>query len=229
MADKQCMEIFVKLHLSFFINYSSLASRKRNMSMFSVKPYVWKWKVNLCVMDSELVKLPVSVTHLKEKGLRLPQHWPSRNFLRDAPFAAAFLQAKQQHQLDTMTSASQAAQTVMGPTNGLYPLGGPVGGIMQSMSWASSSGPGEYPCPQCNRTYRWKGSLAQHLRLECGKEPQFQCPYCPHRTKHKGNLNIHILGRHAGKPGIPVRGPYSERKYTMPDQQILPPQLAPPQ
>ncbi|XP_052122602.1 longitudinals lacking protein isoform X10 [Frankliniella occidentalis] len=153
----------------------------------------------------------------------------AQDFLRDAPFAAAFLQAKQQHQLDTMTSASQAAQTVMGPTNGLYPPGGPVGGVMQSMSWASSSGPGEYPCPQCNRSYRWKGSLAQHLRLECGKEPQFQCPYCPHRTKHKGNLNIHILGRHAGKPGIPVRGPYSERKYTMPDQQILPPQLAPPQ
>jgi len=71
----------------------------------------------------------------------------------------------------------------------------------------NSLGPGDFPCPQCNRRYRWKGSLAQHLRLECGKEPQFHCPYCPHRTKHKGNLNIHILGRHAGMPGIPVRSP----------------------
>ena len=51
-------------------------------------------------------------------------------------------------------------------------------------------------CPKCGRLYRWKSTLDRHLRLECGKEPQFQCPYCPYRAKRKSNLEKHIILRH---------------------------------
>ena len=54
----------------------------------------------------------------------------------------------------------------------------------------------EFPCPQCGKMYRWKQSLMLHLRVECGKEPQFQCPHCPHRAKHKAHLKRHIVCRH---------------------------------
>ena len=57
--------------------------------------------------------------------------------------------------------------------------------------------PGEhYKCRTCGKLYRWKNSLYTHVRLECGKEPQFQCPYCPHRAKLKGNLQKHIKLKH---------------------------------
>ncbi|KAJ4427488.1 hypothetical protein ANN_25136 [Periplaneta americana] len=42
-----------------------------------------------------------------------------------------------------------------------------------------------FECGRCGKNYRYKKSMLRHLRLECGKEPQFYCPYCPHRTKHK--------------------------------------------
>jgi DNA-directed RNA polymerase subunit RPC12/RpoP len=50
-----------------------------------------------------------------------------------------------------------------------------------------------YKCPNCRRQYLHKGNLKQHLKYECGKEPQWQCPYCPKRTKLKGNLKQHIV------------------------------------
>ena len=56
-----------------------------------------------------------------------------------------------------------------------------------------SSVKGIYKCPNCAREYLHRGSLRQHIKLECGKEPQLQCPYCPKKTKLKGNLKQHIL------------------------------------
>jgi DNA-directed RNA polymerase subunit RPC12/RpoP len=55
---------------------------------------------------------------------------------------------------------------------------------------------GGYRCSNCGKVYRWKNTLLRHLRLECGKEPQFHCPYCPYRAKRKGNLQKHVLLRH---------------------------------
>jgi len=40
-----------------------------------------------------------------------------------------------------------------------------------------------FRCCNCGKVYRWKNTLYRHLRLECGKEPQFHCPYCPYRSK----------------------------------------------
>lgn len=53
-----------------------------------------------------------------------------------------------------------------------------------------------FKCPNCGNGYTHKSSLARHMRLECGKDPQFQCPHCHHRTKHKSSLLTHIENRH---------------------------------
>jgi uncharacterized C2H2 Zn-finger protein len=53
-----------------------------------------------------------------------------------------------------------------------------------------------FPCPSCGKIYRWKKSLYNHVKLECGKEPQLQCPHCPHRAKLNWNLQKHIKLKH---------------------------------
>jgi len=53
-----------------------------------------------------------------------------------------------------------------------------------------------FVCKRCGKSYRWKKSLYNHVKLECGKEPQFQCPYCPHRAKLNWNLQKHIRLKH---------------------------------
>jgi len=53
-----------------------------------------------------------------------------------------------------------------------------------------------FRCGKCGKVYRWKESLHNHEKLECGKEPQFQCLYCPHRSKLNWNLQKHIKRKH---------------------------------
>jgi DNA-directed RNA polymerase subunit RPC12/RpoP len=68
-------------------------------------------------------------------------------------------------------------------------------GYLKIIASTQSSEEG-FRCKNCGKLYRWKNSLYTHVRLECGKEPQFQCPYCPHRAKLKGNLQKHIKLKH---------------------------------
>lgn len=63
-------------------------------------------------------------------------------------------------------------------------------------SGCSSVGPGSFPCTRCGKVYNWRGNLLRHMRLECGKAPQFQCSYCPYETKHKNHLQRHVTSRH---------------------------------
>lgn len=57
-------------------------------------------------------------------------------------------------------------------------------------------GPGSFPCESCGKIYKWRRTLQNHIKVECGKDPQFQCPYCPLRSKRKGNLTAHIKAVH---------------------------------
>ncbi|KAG7205759.1 hypothetical protein KM043_007708 [Ampulex compressa] len=61
-----------------------------------------------------------------------------------------------------------------------------------------------YVCDNCGKTYKWKESLQQHRRLECGIEPQFGCIFCGRRFKHKHHLKEHLKRRHrCDRPQIP--------------------------
>lgn len=54
----------------------------------------------------------------------------------------------------------------------------------------------KFECVKCRRQYKQKHGVIQHLRYECGKEPQFSCPHCPHKSKIKSNLTYHFLSKH---------------------------------
>jgi uncharacterized C2H2 Zn-finger protein len=70
---------------------------------------------------------------------------------------------------------------------------GSVWGAEKVKKWAGS---GSFQCPGCGKVYRWRKNMVSHMRLECGKEPQFQCPHCPQRTTQKSSLLTHIYNKH---------------------------------
>nr|CAH7735840.1 unnamed protein product [Callosobruchus chinensis] len=51
-------------------------------------------------------------------------------------------------------------------------------------------------CPKCGRAYKLKSSLRNHMKWECGKEPQFNCPYCSYKAKQKMHITRHIERMH---------------------------------
>uniref|UniRef100_A0A023EZ95 Longitudinals lacking protein n=1 Tax=Triatoma infestans TaxID=30076 RepID=A0A023EZ95_TRIIF len=69
----------------------------------------------------------------------------------------------------------------------------------------SASGGRNITCPTCNKCYSSQHTLRRHIRLECGKEPQFHCPYCPRKTKQRYNLMLHIARAH--KPEHHLQNP----------------------
>ncbi|XP_066991957.2 longitudinals lacking protein, isoforms H/M/V isoform X13 [Anabrus simplex] len=54
----------------------------------------------------------------------------------------------------------------------------------------------KFKCPKCGKVYLWKTSLNTHLRLECGKPPQFTCVICSRKFKQKIGLQKHVKSRH---------------------------------
>jgi hypothetical protein len=69
---------------------------------------------------------------------------------------------------------------------------GNLGTVTTSATKQMHSPGDEHQCTRCGKVYRWKKSLNLHLRVECGKDPQFQCPACPYKAKQKGNLKSHM-------------------------------------
>ncbi|KAG7205760.1 hypothetical protein KM043_007709 [Ampulex compressa] len=51
-------------------------------------------------------------------------------------------------------------------------------------------------CLQCGKRYLWRGSLKNHIRVECGKEPTFKCPICGRKFKHKHRWQSHAKCMH---------------------------------
>ena len=60
----------------------------------------------------------------------------------------------------------------------------------EDMEWSG------YCCEKCGRRYSLRKSLLRHMKLECGKDPQFQCPYCLVKTTRNSSLKKHIRIRH---------------------------------
>lgn len=51
-------------------------------------------------------------------------------------------------------------------------------------------------CLQCDKRYKWKGSLMRHVRNECGQEPQQLCSICPYKTHQASHLRRHLRAVH---------------------------------
>lgn len=55
----------------------------------------------------------------------------------------------------------------------------------------------EIHCPnRCGRKYKHKGSVARHLKYECGVNPKFQCIICLKPFKQRINHKIHMIRIH---------------------------------
>lgn len=54
-----------------------------------------------------------------------------------------------------------------------------------------------FKCKNCGHKYRTKNSLRTHIKIICGKPPQYMCDLCSQRTfKQKGNYKLHLLRVH---------------------------------
>ncbi|XP_054288103.1 longitudinals lacking protein-like isoform X9 [Macrosteles quadrilineatus] len=54
----------------------------------------------------------------------------------------------------------------------------------------------QYSCEQCGKKYKWKGSLVQHQRHECGKPPKYSCSICGYKTHFNSPLRRHLRTVH---------------------------------
>lgn len=53
-----------------------------------------------------------------------------------------------------------------------------------------------HTCTTCGKQYKWKGSLVQHIRHECGKEPHYFCNLCSYKTHFNSPLRRHLRTVH---------------------------------
>lgn len=53
-----------------------------------------------------------------------------------------------------------------------------------------------FECPDCLKKYKGRSGLNQHLKYECGKQPEFQCHLCSTKTKRPHSLRRHLLHIH---------------------------------
>ena len=54
--------------------------------------------------------------------------------------------------------------------------------------------PYQFVCGECGKSYKYKGNLDRHVRIECQKSGgRFSCPNCHKVFKYK-----HVLERHFG-------------------------------
>lgn len=55
---------------------------------------------------------------------------------------------------------------------------------------------GPYQCIECGKRYSYQSTLRRHIKLECGKSPQFHCIHCSYKTKRKCDLMRHFITKH---------------------------------
>ncbi|XP_052122557.1 oocyte zinc finger protein XlCOF6.1-like, partial [Frankliniella occidentalis] len=57
-------------------------------------------------------------------------------------------------------------------------------------------GAGQFQCSDCGKRYSYQSTLRRHVKLECGKTPQFYCDHCSYKTKRKCDLLRHYGTQH---------------------------------
>lgn len=67
----------------------------------------------------------------------------------------------------------------------------------------SSESQKPYKCETCKKTYFSQGSLYNHRKFECGKEPSFFCHLCNFSSKLKTNLQKHMKNLHDANDAKP--------------------------
>ncbi len=68
-------------------------------------------------------------------------------------------------------------------------------GFRYSDNYNASQRP--FSCPNgCGRRYKYKAGVYQHLKFECGKEPQFQCNVCLKKFSMRNNWKSHCIAKH---------------------------------
>lgn len=53
-----------------------------------------------------------------------------------------------------------------------------------------------FKCSRCDRTFKTRKEVQQHLAKYCGVIPSFHCATCDHRFKTKGDLKKHCMNVH---------------------------------
>jgi len=60
---------------------------------------------------------------------------------------------------------------------------------------------GRYMCLYCReRTYKRKSGVLQHLKYECGVEPNFKCDLCHKKFSYKTQMKSHMINLHKRLP-----------------------------
>ncbi|KAF7272344.1 hypothetical protein GWI33_014893 [Rhynchophorus ferrugineus] len=54
-------------------------------------------------------------------------------------------------------------------------------------------------CSKCQKSYNAKRNLQRHLKMECGKEPQYCCNYCDYKNYRRNEIANHVRKKHSGK------------------------------
>ncbi|RZF39467.1 hypothetical protein LSTR_LSTR000988 [Laodelphax striatellus] len=73
--------------------------------------------------------------------------------------------------------------------------GGRLQGTVLNHSWTKEAS-GNYNCPDCSKSYKYRSGLYTHRKFECGKEPQFQCNICDKKFTRKESLATHTVYKH---------------------------------
>ncbi|XP_024937407.1 zinc finger protein 250-like [Cephus cinctus] len=86
----------------------------------------------------------------------------------------------------------------------------------------------QFSCVKCGEFYKWKKSLLQHKRIECGKSPRFACKFCESRNflcnacgkryKYREGLARHKRVECGGKEpqyGCPICGKKFKHRYQL--------------
>ena len=53
-----------------------------------------------------------------------------------------------------------------------------------------------FKCDKCEKIFKCKDYLTDHLKRTCGKERSFLCKQCDSRFKRKSNFKVHLINIH---------------------------------